>query len=232
MAKLIIPSLPVFSTFLPSNGKQVTFRPITVKEESILLLAKESEKQEDVFTAIASIVKECVDYPFKKLKLIDLEWLFLQIRIRSVSEEVELNYRCLNVLESGKKCGAAITNVVDLNKVEIVGEQKSSVELSFKEGTFKINFIHPSITESKDEISALYSMVESIVNPSGEVITKDDITKDEFMSFVETFTNAQLEKMKLEISKLSKMHLENEIVCPVCGNTNKVTYSSLSDFFT
>lgn len=232
MGKLKIPELPKFETVLPSTGKTVSYRPITVKEEAFLLLAKESETQNEINSAIREVIKSCVDYPFKKLKLIDIEWLFLQIRIRSVSNEVELAYKCTNILENGKICGARYESIIDLSRVEVSGEQKISIPIEFKSGEYIINITSPTVESGNtSEIEIFYSMIESIQDPTGEIVTKGDFSVEEFEQFIQTFTNAQMETLKKGISGLAKLSFTNHLKCPVCGVENEIEYSSLTDFF-
>lgn len=232
MGKLLIPELPTYETILPSTGKSVTFRPITVKEESFLLMAKESESKTDILHAVKETIRSCVDYPFKKMSFMDIEWLFLQIRIRSVSNEVELGYRCTNIRESGKECGAKFESVVDLEKVTIQGSPKVSIPLKFKSGEYIISLKQPGLDDvGGDEAKALFSMIESIVDPTGEVVSSEDISFEEFEKFIGTFTNKQMEELKAGIKQLGKLYFKDILKCPVCGSTNEVEYTSLIDFF-
>jgi len=233
MGKLKIPSLPVFETKLPSTGKTVKFRPLTVKEESFLLLAKETEKEEDIQSAIRQTISSCVEYPIKKMKLIDLEWLFLQIRIKSVSNEVELAYRCTNILDSGKVCGAKYDSIINLEQVELRGSNKIAIPITFLSGEYVLTLIPPPADSNRtqNEMDVLFSMVESIMDPTGEMSTKDDITTEEFTQFLETFTNAQMQILRDGISKLISLNFVNHLECPVCGVKNTIEYRSLNDFF-
>ena len=232
MGKLKIPELPLFETVLPSTGKAISYRPITVKEEAFLLIAKESEKQTDINNAIKEVIKACVDYPFKKLKLIDIEWLFLQIRIRSVSNEVELAYKCTNISESGKICGARYETIIDLEKVEVSGDASVSIPIKFKSGEYVLSLVSPSVdAANSSEMEILYSMIDSILDPDGEILTKNDFSITEFEEFIQTFTNAQMETIKEGISKLASLKYVNHLKCPVCGVENTIEYSSLTDFF-
>lgn len=234
MAKLIIPQLPEFETTLPSTGKKVTYRPITVKEESFLLMAKESDNPEDIFTSIQQVIKACVKTNFSKLSVLDVEWLFLQIRIRSVSNEVELGYRCTKVNEeTGKTCNAKFDSVIDLNKVEIKGERNLSATLEFMSGTYKINLTQPNIHSAKeeDEVRIVFNMLDTIEQPDGSVLTKDDISFEEFQEFVETFTDKQLDKIRDCLGNIGSLYYKDVLRCPVCGTVNEVEYKSLEDFF-
>lgn len=234
MGKLIIPKLPEFETVLPSTGKTVTFRPVTVKEEAFLLMAKESEKPEDIFAAIQQVIKACVKTNFNKLSILDVEWLFLQIRIRSVSNEVELSYRCTRENpDNGKICNARFDSIIDLNNVEIRGDRDITVDLSFVSGDYKLNLKQPTVASSKDtsEISILYNMLDTIEQPDGSILTRDDFSIEEFTEFVETFTDAQLDQLRDSMDRIGTLYYKNVLKCPVCGTVNEVEYKTLDDFF-
>lgn len=87
-------TIPTFSLTIPSTEKKARFRPFTVKEEKVLLLAKQSGEQHDQFTAIRDVVENCAveDMDVKKLALFDLEYLFVKLRAQSISNEVEVSY--------------------------------------------------------------------------------------------------------------------------------------------
>ena len=88
-------SVPKYKLKLPSDGRTVNFRPFLVKEEKLLLLATETGSQEDIVTAIKNIITECTDiHDIDDLPTFDIEYVFLQIRTKSVGEAVEVNVTC------------------------------------------------------------------------------------------------------------------------------------------
>ena len=88
-------NVPKYKLKLPSDGRTVNFRPFLVKEEKILLLATETGEQDEIVTAIKDIIKECTDIQdVNKLATFDIEYLFLQIRTKSVGESVDISITC------------------------------------------------------------------------------------------------------------------------------------------
>ena len=86
---------PKYKMKLPSTGKVVNYRPFLVKEEKLLLIATETGDQDEIIAAITNIIKECTDLTdINKLPTFDIEYVFLQIRTKSVGEEVEVNVMC------------------------------------------------------------------------------------------------------------------------------------------
>ena len=232
MSKLVIPKIPTYTTKLPTTGETVVYRPITVKEESFLLMAKDAESEADMKSAVGNLIEACVDYPISKMALVDIEWLMIQIRIRSVSEEVELAYRCTNVLENGKKCGARFESFIDLNKVTVVGAPNIEVKITFESGDYVLRFNQPKLTsDSVEESQKLFMMLSTIEQPTGEILSRDDISSDEFTEFLSTFTSKQLDLLKEAVNKFGTLYYKDELVCPVCGCTSYEEYKSLQDFF-
>ena len=232
MGKLQIPKLPVFKTILPSNGLEVEYRPITVKEESFLLISKETTP-EDVSSSIRQIIKNCTTANINQLTEIDVEWLFLKIRMKSVSDEIELQYRCTSVRDNGKICNASFSSIIDLNAIEIVGEKEISLKLSFVSGDYVLWFAQPFISQANevDESRILYSMVKLIEQPNGELLTHDDISFEEFEEFISTFTNSQADQLRAAISQVPKLYYKDTLICPICKTKNEIEYKGLSDFF-
>jgi hypothetical protein len=134
---------PLFDMVIPSTGKKVTFRPFLVKEEKILLMAMESEDDAAVLLAIKQIVNNCCveDMDVDSLPVLDLEYMFLQLRARSIGEVVNLKYKCNNdVTDDGAEESHKCNNVVeiDLNILGIEPEKQeghtNKIEITEKMG--------------------------------------------------------------------------------------------------
>ena len=229
-----IPKLPTFTTKIPSTGKKVTFRPFTVREESFLLQAKETETEEDILTAVKGVISACVNgIKVDHLSVVDAEWLFLQIRIRSVSEDIEQSYRCLNEVD-GKECNGLITSIINLNDVEIKGEPKIVVGFDFPVGKYNLVFkqLPLEAEKAKTKINRMFMQLECIEDPSGKVHSADDIGEEKFNEFVSTFPTPQFQTLEAALSDVAGLYYKDELVCPKCGNKSSVEYKRLVDFFT
>src|SRR5258708_4874679 len=90
--------VPQFDLTIPSTGDTLKFRPFLVKEEKLLLMALESKEEKDMVDAMAQVIQACALSPIKvdSLAMFDVQYIFLQLRARSVSEMVDLAYRCHN----------------------------------------------------------------------------------------------------------------------------------------
>ena len=123
-----LPSLktPKYQVTIPSTGKKVKYRPFLVKEEKVLLMAKESKDPRDTMEAMKDILSACLlgTVKVEDLALFDIEYLFMKIRAKSVGEIIDLNLKCKNKVyekDSGKhqECGTLIPISINLEKLKI-----------------------------------------------------------------------------------------------------------------
>ena len=117
--------VPVYETKLISNGKSVKYRPFLVKEQKLFLMATQSEELSDSIDVIKQVLRNCIlteDIDVEELSTFDLEYLFLQLRAKSVGEVVNLRYTCNNDVpaENGqtKKCGGIVKFNLNLQEVK------------------------------------------------------------------------------------------------------------------
>ena len=124
---LPIIAVPNYQLTIPSNGQVVNFRPFLVKEEKILLIAMESEEEEQKTGAIRNIIKNCVteDLDVNIMPMFDIEYIFLKLRSKSKGEEVDLTFDC-------GKCKKPIAAKVDLSTIEVTRTEGHSNKISFR----------------------------------------------------------------------------------------------------
>ena len=125
-------ALPKYKTTIPSTGKETFFRPFLVKEEKILLMAKDNDDDSTVLNAIANIVESCVDGVNNayKIPMVDLEYLFCQIRAKSVSETAEPIFTC-PVTDESVKVGINLTDL-DIHKSDVKNVVKINDEMTIR----------------------------------------------------------------------------------------------------
>ena len=107
---------PEFITSLPSTGEKIVFRPFLVKEEKVLLMAQQGKDEEEVVRAVYNILESCIKTPMTvtDLPVFDVEWLFLQLRGKSVSEDLDIK------LKHGKEgCGGVTDVTININDIEV-----------------------------------------------------------------------------------------------------------------
>jgi DNA-directed RNA polymerase subunit M/transcription elongation factor TFIIS len=237
--------VPIYNVKLLSNGKNLRFRPFTVKEEKLFLMANENEDLDNVVDTIKQILNNCVldDFQVDSLPLFDIEHLFLNIRARSISEVVNLKYKCNNnILDEETKEEKKCNNVVeiDLNILEVEPEKQeghtNKIEITEKMG---VVMKYPSFETIKkfDVENEADSIIKITVNCIDYVYDSDSIyyakdsTEEELIEFVESMQAKDLEKIKTFFDTMPKMKRDIDFKCNKCGHEEKIELEGIQNFF-
>jgi DNA-directed RNA polymerase subunit M/transcription elongation factor TFIIS len=237
--------VPIYDVKLLSNGKNLRFRPFTVKEEKLFLMANESEDLDNVVDTIKQILNNCIldEFQVDSLPLFDIEHLFLNIRARSISEVVNLKYKCNNnILDEETKEEKKCNNVVeiDLNILEVEPEKQEShtnkIEITEKMG---VVMKYPSFETIKkfDVENEADSIIKITVNCIDYVYDSDSIyyakdsTEEELIEFVESMQAKDLEKIKSFFDTMPKMKRNIDFKCNKCGHEEKIELEGIQNFF-
>ena len=235
MALPVINAVPHYTTKLPSTGEEVRFRPFLVKEQKILLLALETRDLKQIVGAINDILKSCMpDLNIRKLATFDMEYLFLQLRGKSVGENIEAEMSCSECKEPNK-----IKVNVDEVKMEVkpnMGER--SVKLNDQ---YTLTLKYPSydyvIRASegiKTETEMLYTLILGSLNTlktKDEVINLLDETKEELEKFLDSMNTKQFEDIAVFIREIPKLSHVVKFDCTKCNHHNEVKMEGIADFF-
>ena len=228
---------PTYELEIPSTDEKIKYRPFLVKEEKILLLAMESGKQTDVINAIKQIVTACT---FGKLKIgtmpmFDIEYLFLNIRAKSVGEISELQL----VAPDDKETTVNVS--VDLNdiKVQVQDNHTNKVELTDEMGIYMTyptvnGFANSGATEvtAENMLDVIVSCISQIYDKKGEEIFEaKDSTKKELIEFIEQLNSQQFKDIQNFFDTMPKLKHTIKIKNPKTNVESEVVLSGLSDFF-
>ena len=231
LPKLITPE---FETTIPSSKKKIKFRPFLVKEEKILYMALEGGNEDEIENSIIKVLEDCIlaDVDPRKLASYDVEYLFLQLRSKSVGEVVELSLRH----GADTDCDHRTPVAVDLNKVKVK---------FFKDHEYKISINDELGVKLKDPtLSDLNGMTETdydntiklIANCVDMVYDKEDVypdfTIEEATEFLLSMTQEQFKNIEKFFDTLPKLQHEIKWTCPECGKKDSVTVEGLQSFFT
>lgn len=236
--------VPIFEVNLPLMKKKVKYRPFLVKEEKILLMAMESKEETEIALAIKQIVNNCVitKLDIDELPIVDLEYLFLHLRARSIGEIIELQYQCNNNVsqEDGteKKCGALIK--FELNALEIAPETDTVVEkkiqltenlgVVMKYPNYKMIENLTSTSEAEMVVETITSCIDYIYDNDGVYYAKD-VKKEELVDFIDSLTREQFEKIQNFFENIPKLRKKMNFVCGKCGYKDEITLEGIQSFF-
>jgi hypothetical protein len=228
---------PTYELVIPSTDEKIEYRPFLVKEEKILLIAMESGKQKDIISAIKQIVTACT---FGKLKIgrmpmFDVEYLFLNIRAKSVGEVSELKL----IAPDDKKTKVDVS--VDLSTIQVQEEEghTNKIELTDEMGIYMQyptvdTFGDSGITDitASNMLDVITACIAQIYDKKGEeVFEAKDQTKKEMLDFVEQLNSKQFQDVQSFFDTAPKLKHEITIKNPKTKVESKVVLSGLSDFF-
>jgi len=226
-----------FATNLPSNGKKIEFRPFLVKEEKALLVAMEAEDMNQMMMSLRDIVNSCVEEPnfdVGKIPFFDAEYLFLQLRSKSIGEISTLQYRHTNgVNYKGEQCNTAtdINIKLDEIKAENLEEHTDTIKLTDQ---LSVKMRYPSIIEiakiesEKQEIDMVAASIDYAFDANQ---TYEADTPEQKVEFVESMTAQQLQKISKFFDTMPRIRHTVKYKCKGCGQEDTVTLEGLADFF-
>jgi len=235
---LPIANVAQYELTLPSQQKKIKYRPFLVKEEKILLMALETQKPEDMLEAVKNIVKSCTfneinpeDYP-----LFDLEYIFLQIRSKSVGEISKIKVLCPDDKKTYEKIE------VDLSKVEVYVEDDHSNNIVLDEDR-KLGVVlnYPSLKIINSGILTgdvkLAQMYELIVNSIEQIYEGDkvhmakDTDKKELEDFVNNLSGEQMKNIQKFFETMPRLEQKVKVTNSKTKVESEVTLKGLADFF-
>jgi hypothetical protein len=236
-----LPSLvvPTYELILPSTEKPIKFRPFIVKEEKLLLLALESESNIEITNAIITIISNCVltkGIKVETLPTFDIEFLFLNIRKKSVGETIDLTVFCPD---------DGVTEVkiqIDLDEVQVQKDPNHTKNIKIGD-KFVLEMKYPSLDQfiknnfdlEKISSSQTYDMIIDCVDKlcvEDEVYVFSDYSRDEWVTFFDELTSTEFNKIQSFFETMPKLRHEVEVTNPVTKVTEKIVLEGLTAFFT
>lgn len=224
---------PKYEISVPSTGQKVRYRPYLVKEEKVLMLAMESQDQRAALNAIVDTIGSCVQDDLKTADLtsFDVEFLFTQIRSKSVGETAKIGIAC-------KHCD--VQNDIDIKlddiKVNIPAGLENTIELT---DNITLLMRWPSYNElieveglsTTDQTFKMIAACIDSVQTEEESIRLRDEVEAEVTDFVESLSSPQFDKIRKYVEQMPKMEHAVSFDCISCKKRNDITLSGISDFF-
>jgi len=228
---------PTYELTLPSQDIKVKYRPFLVKEEKILLMALESQKSDEIFQATKQIVESCTFNSLKveELPTFDLEYIFLQIRAKSVGETTKFKVLC----PDDKKTYADVE--VDLTKVNVevddkhtnklVVDEKRNLGVVLKYPTMNVLKSGTMENPTTEQIFNVLTECVDHIYEGDKIYPAKDSTPQEIKDFFEQLSQESFVKIKSFFDTMPRLRHEVEVTNPVTNVKSKVVLSGLNDFF-
>ena len=225
--------LPQYSVTLPVSGIITKFRPFVVKEEKILLIALQSKNLNQINEAMRNVILACTNNQLdtRRICAADSEYAFLQIRGKSVGEEVKPQVTCT-------KCSKTINIKIKIDEVTVKETPKPTVDPNIKiTDDVTIILRYPSIHDidhNKDEVEIAFELAKKCVDGiimGDQVYQHSDIDPQELSDFVDNMLPDQFAQIMEFMQSIPELYYSFKYTCPTCQETVLVELKSVSDFF-
>jgi hypothetical protein len=236
LPKIVTPS---YELTLPSNGKKIKYRPFLVKEEKILIIAMESEDQKQITNALKTVINNCIltrGIKVDKLSTFDIEYLFLNIRGKSVGENVEVVITCPDDNET------QVPVIIPLDEIKIQRDPKHQKDIKL-DNDLIMRMRYPSLNEFiktnfdfsdgvgvEESFDLVISCIDQIYNQE-ESWTSSDCTKKEMVDFLEQLSSKQFKDIEQFFDTMPKLSHKIKVTNPKTKVENEVLLEGLSSFF-
>ena len=230
---------PTYTLELPSTGQEINYRPFLVKEEKVLVIALESEENKQITNAIKTVIKNCIltkGIKVEALPTFDIEYLFLNIRGKSVGEEIEVNVIC----PDDEVTQVPVT--IDLDDIQVQKNDEHTNKIKLDD-TLMMEMKYPSLDEfiknnfdfndenSMDQSFNLIASCVSNIFSEDEVWAAEDCTKKELKEFLEQMNSAQFKDIEKFFETMPKLSHKIKVTNPKTKVESEVVLEGLASFF-
>jgi len=231
---------PTYELEIPSTGKKVRYRPFLVREEKILIMALESEDMKQISGAIVDILSECIltkGIKISELATFDIEYIFLNVRAKSVGETVEVNVTCPDDGETQVK------TEIDIDSIKVQKDPKHTNVVQLDD-TLSMKLKYPSLDqfvesnfEFKDDATDVDKSLQMIISCVEQVYNEDeawsaaDCTQQELQDFVEQMNTKQFKEIENFFTTMPKLLHTLKVKNPKTKVENEIVLEGLASFF-
>ena len=232
-------STPTYELELPSTEQTIQYRPFLVREEKLLVLALESEDTKQITAGIKTVIKNCImskNIKIESLPTFDIEFLFLNIRGKSIGEEIEVNLICPDDKETFVPVTISVDDIHVIknenhtNKVDLGNNLMMEMKYPSLEQFIKNNFDVNSLNNIEQSFDLIISCIDKIYNHD-EVWVSSDITKKELSDFLEQMNSRQFKQIEKFFETMPKLSHKIKITNPKTNVESEITLEGLSSFF-
>ena len=230
---------PVYELELPSTGQTIEYRPFLVKEEKVLVIALESEDTKQITSAIKNVIKNCIrtkGVKVEDLPTFDIEYLFLNIRGKSVGEEIEVNVTCPD---------DGVTQVpitINLDDIQVQKNEEHSNRIKVDD-SIMMEMKYPSLDQfiknnfdfdDKNAMDQSFDLIATCIDKiftEEEVWAVEDCSKKEIVEFLEQMNSSQFKEIEKFFETMPKLSHSITVKNPKTKKENVVVIEGLAGFF-
>ena len=230
---------PVYELELPSTGETIQYRPFLVKEEKVLVIALESEDTKQITTAIKNVIKNCIQtkgIKVESLPTFDIEFLFLNIRGKSVGEEIEVTVTCADDGET------QVQHKINLDDIKVQKDDEHTNKIKLDD-TIMMEMKYPSLEqfiknnftfEDGNAMDQSFDLIASCIDKiytEDEVWATEDCTKKEIVEFLEQMNSSQFKEIEKFFETMPKLSHTVTVRNPKTKKDNEIVIEGLAGFF-
>ena len=233
-------STPIYNLVIPSTKKSITYRPFLVKDQKTLLIAQQSDDQRIMIDSLKEVIKSCVTEPIEinKPAIFDIEYIFTQLRSKSVGETVDIVLSC-DEDHGEDNAKAKIQHTVDLSQLTVQEKEGHTNKIELF-GTVGVVMKYPNIDDVKklqggevtadDTFKLVASSIDYIYDAESVYHSKDQ-TEQELMDFINNLTSEQFGKIQSFFDTMPKLTHTVNYNCPVCNKAHTILLEGMQSFF-
>jgi hypothetical protein len=229
---------PIYTVKIPSTGQDIKIRPFLVREEKALLIAQQSEDMNVMIDTLKEIASSCIKdkIDVNSLAIFDLEYIFTQLRARSVGEYVDLLFYCdtCDDPNANKKVS------IDISKIEVTNTESHMKKIGLYDDVgimMKYPAMETLLTLEKVKNGDIDAIFDVIVDCIDYIYTNDELfhakeqTREELTEFLNSLTQEQFKKIEAFFDTMPKLASKVDFVCPVCNKEHHKVLEGVESFF-
>ena len=232
-------STPTYELTLPSSNRKIKYRPFLVKEEKILILAMESQDTKQIARAVKDVISKCIlskGIKVDRLSTFDIEYLFLNIRGKSVGEQIEVMVTC----PDDEKTQVPMS--INIDSIKVQKDDDHSIDIKLDD-VYTLRMKYPSLTEFiKNNFSAIdemsvddtFDLIASCIDQvysEEESWASEECTKKELTTFVESLNSNQFKKVEKFFETMPKLSHTVKVTNPNTNVESEIKIEGLQSFF-
>jgi hypothetical protein len=226
---------PKYDIVIPSTNKKVRYRPYLVREEKVLMMAMESQDMGAIMNAVVDTITACVQDNIEKDKLtiFDVEYMFTQIRSKSVGETSKVGIKCKHC-ETSNEINVDVSSIkINVPKIPNMIELTSDITLEMKWPSYD-DIMDLGIKDTKSMAKHAFGMIGkciAAIHTNDERISTKDVGESELVEFIDSMTKDQFEKVSAYIEQMPRLSHNIDFHCVNCFEINNIKLEGMSDFF-